>query len=339
MPRARDLHRLLDPVSVPEELLEAPREQVKLFTRQLVVGIERVEDRKPDLEVEVVGRGHVPPLSASRAVDLMGRCSLSPVETGLRGKRVLVTGASGGIGSACARAFAAEGARVALHFHLGRERGEALAGELGGVLLLGADLTREDEVDDLFTQAVAALGGLDVCAAVAGKWPEEDIPVWQLPLARWEETVRGNLTLAYLTARAFLREVEQTGHGNLVLIGSTAGLFGEAGHADYAAAKSALAHGFLLSLKNEIVRIAPLGRVNAVCPGWTESPMTRSTLTDPGLVRRVTQTMALRKVARPEDVARQVVVLASDELSGHLTGQVLTVAGGMEGRVVHRDTG
>jgi 3-oxoacyl-[acyl-carrier protein] reductase len=261
------------------------------------------------------------------------------VETGLRGKRVLVTGASGGIGGACARAFAAEGARVALHFHRGRERGEGLAEELGGAPLLQADLTKEAQVDRLFRETVSALGGLDVCAAVAGAWPEEDVPLWQLPLERWEQTIRGNLTLGYLTARAFLREVERTGHGNLILIGSTAGLFGEAGHADYAAAKSALVHGLLLSLKNEIVRIAPLGRVNAVCPGWTESPMTRSTLDDGGVVQRVTRTMALRKVAQPEDVARQVLVLASDKLSGHVTGQVVTVAGGMEGRVVHGDAG
>jgi 3-oxoacyl-[acyl-carrier protein] reductase len=261
------------------------------------------------------------------------------VDTGLEGKRVLVTGASGGIGSACARAFAAEGARVCLHFHRGRERGEALSRELGGAPLIGADLRREDEVDALFEQAVSALGGLDVCAAVAGKWPEEDVPVWQLPLARWEETLRGNLTATFLTARAFLREVEGNRHGALVLVGSTAGLFGEAGHADYSAAKSAILHGLLLSVKNEIVRIAPRGRVNAVCPGWTESPMTRTTLDDPGLVERVTRTMALRKVAQPEDVARQVVVLASDELSGHVTGQVVTVAGGMEGRVVHRGAG
>lgn len=261
------------------------------------------------------------------------------METGLRGKRVLVTGASGGIGSACAREFAAEGCQVVLHYNLGRERAEALSEELGGAPIVGADLRREDEVDELFRQAVEELGGLDVCAAVAGKWPEEDVPVWQLPLERWEETLRGNLTVTYLTARGFLREVERNGHGNLVMIGSTAGLFGEAGHADYAAAKSALVHGLLRSLKNEIVRIAPLGRVNVVCPGWTESPMTRTTLEDPGLVERVTRTMPLRKVAQPEDVARQVVVLASDELSGHVTGQVVTVAGGMEGRVLHDHPG
>ena len=94
--------------------------------------------------------------------------------------------------------------------------------------------------------------------------------------------------------------------------------------------------GLLLSLKNEIVRIAPRGRVNAVAPGWTETPMTRG-LVDPGQVRDVSRTMSLRKVASPEDVAAQVLVLSSDTLSGHVTGQLIVEAGGMEGRTVHPD--
>jgi 3-oxoacyl-[acyl-carrier protein] reductase len=256
------------------------------------------------------------------------------VETGLAGKRVLVTGASGGIGSACARTFAAEGAQVAIHYNHGRERAEELAAELGGAATIGADLTDETQVDALFARAREELGGVDVCAAVAGVWPSPDEPVWELPLERWESTLRANLTATFLTARAFLREVERNGHGNLVLVGSTAGRFGEAGHADYAAAKSAIQVGLLLSLKNEIVRIAPKGRVNAVAPGWTYSPMTRGAL-DPEVVERVTRTMALRKVAAADDIARAVVVLASDELSGHITGELVTVAGGMEGRTLH----
>ena len=253
------------------------------------------------------------------------------MDTGLAGKRVLVTGGSGGIGSACARAFMAEGAEVVVHYHRGRERAE----NVGGALLVQADLTREGDVERMFAEA----GPLDVCAAVAGVWPREDVPVWELPLSRWEETLRANLTATFLTARGFLRGLAEAGRedGSLVLVGSTAGLYGEAGHADYAAAKSAIAHGLLLSLKNEVVRIAPRARVNAVCPGWTASPMTRAELDDPELVRRVTRTMPLRKVARPEDVAAQIVALASDEISGHVTGQVVTVAGGMEGRVLHTD--
>src|SRR5439155_23853959 len=101
---------------------------------------------------------------------------------------------------------------------------------------------------------------------------------WELPLAPGEDAVRANLTATSLPARGFLRGVADGRHGSLVLVGSTAGLFGEAGHADYAAAKSAIVHGLLLSLKNEVVRVGSRARVNAVAPGWTESPMTRGSV-------------------------------------------------------------
>jgi len=258
------------------------------------------------------------------------------METGLREKGVLVTGASGGIGAACARAFAAEGARVLVHYHRGEKRARAVAQELVGAAVAQADLTVEQDVERLFAEAREALGSVDVCAAVAGVYPAEDAPVWDLSLERWEETLRANLTATFLTARAFLKEVARTGGGSLVLVGSTAGVFGEAGHADYAAAKSGILGGLLLSAKNEAARISQTARVNAVAPGWTVSPMTRGLL-DQASVERITKTMPLRKVATPEDVAAQIVVLASDTLSGHVTGQVVTVAGGMEGRVIHPD--
>jgi 3-oxoacyl-[acyl-carrier protein] reductase len=258
------------------------------------------------------------------------------METGLAGKGVVVTGASGGIGSACARAFAAEGARVVVHYHRGAERAELLGRQIGAAAVVPADLTAEDGADALFGAARAALGRVDVCAAVAGVWPADDRPLWELDLERWESTLRQNLTATFLTARAFLREVVRNGHGSLVLVGSTAGGYGEAGHADYAAAKAGIQVGLLRSLKNEIVRVAPAGRVNAVAPGWTESPMTRGQV-DPDAVRRISRTMALRKVAQPQDVAAQVVVLSSDLLSGHVSGELVTVAGGMEGRTIHDD--
>ncbi len=258
------------------------------------------------------------------------------VETGLSGKGVLVTGASGGIGSACARAFAAEGARVLVHYHRGEERARALAAELGGAPVAQADLTDEAAVDRLFAEARGPLGNggrvrRSRRRVAAGGHAGVGAPARALERHDRPEP-DGHLSHgACVPPRG-----GRTGHGSLVLVGSTAGLVGEAGHADYAAAKSAILGGLLLSLKNEVVRVAPAARVNAVAPGWTESPMTRG-LVDPDAVRLVSRTMALRKIALPEDVAAQVVVLASDVLSGHVTGQVVTVAGGMEGRTIHED--
>jgi 3-oxoacyl-[acyl-carrier protein] reductase len=249
---------------------------------------------------------------------------------------VLVTGASSGIGAACAHAFAAEGARVVVHYNRGEERARELADRIGAAAVAQADLRLEAEADRLLEDARAALGAVDVCAAVAGVYPSEDVPLWELSLERWEESLRANLTATFLTTRAFLREVERTGTGSLVLVGSTAGIFGEAGHGDYAAAKSGILGGLLLSAKNEVARISRTARVNAVAPGWTTSPMTRGLLDDAS-VERITRTMPLRKVATAADVAAQVVILASDMLSGHVTGQIVVVAGGMEGRVVHPD--
>ena len=258
------------------------------------------------------------------------------MDAGLAGQGVVVTGASGGIGAACARAFAAEGARVVAHYHRGEERAQALARELGGAPVAQADLTVEADVERLFAEARDALGAVDVCAAVAGVYPEEDVAVRDLDLARFQRTIAQNLTATFLTARAFLRGLEGRESGALVLVGSTAGVFGEQGHADYAAAKSGILGGLLLSLKNEVARISTTARVNAVAPGWTVSPMTRGLLDD-AQVERITKTMPLRKVAMPEDIAAHVVILASEALSGHVTGQVVVVAGGMEGRLVHAD--
>lgn len=255
------------------------------------------------------------------------------MDTGLAGKGVLVTGGAGGIGSAIARAFAAEGALVAVHYRTSRERALSLADDIGGAAL-HADLTREGDVDALPAAAVRALGSLDVLVANAGVWPAEDVPVWDMPLERWRRTISVDLESVFLCCRAFLRHVATTRVGNIVMVGSTAGLFGEAGHSDYATAKSALAGGLLKSLKNEIVRIAPNGRVNTVCPGWTRTEMARDVIDDPELAGRITRTMSLDKIGRAEDVARAVVMLASDEVSGHITGEVITVAGGMEGRVL-----
>lgn len=250
----------------------------------------------------------------------------------MQGKGVLVTGASGGIGGETARAFAAEGARVGVHYFGNRQAAELLAEEIGGVALQ-ADLREEAAADALVPAAAEALGRLDACVANAGVWPREDRAVADMGLDRWRSTLDANLTATFLTSRAYLRHVNAVGEGALVLVASTAGSFGEAGHADYAAAKAAIAYGLARSLKNEVVRSAPMARVNVVAPGWTVSPMTERDLDD-ATVARVTATMPLRKVARAADVARAIVWLSSTEAAGHLTGEIITVAGGMEGRLL-----
>lgn len=266
------------------------------------------------------------------------------MDSGLTGTGHLVTGASGGIGSACARALAEAGANVGLHHHHGVEAAAELRSELHerhGVEAppLRADLRDELEVDRMFEYCDEALGGLDGLVVNAGVWPATDVGLDQMSLEQWNDTLAVNLTGAFLCCRAFLRGLRRKPreHAAIVLIGSTAGLFGEEGHADYAASKAALV-GLCLSLKNEIVRLAPRGRVNVVHPGWVATPMAAEALEDRERVDRVTSTMALRKVATPDDVARAVVFLLSSRLAGHLTGVQLPLSGGMEGRLLHPGT-
>jgi 3-oxoacyl-[acyl-carrier protein] reductase len=268
------------------------------------------------------------------------------MNTGLDGQVVLVTGASGGIGSAIARGFAAEGARLVLHYRSQRQSAEALGKALAAagaeVLVTRADLRREADTRAMFRRAVRRFGRVDTLIANAGSWETRDVPLPEMSLAQWRTTLDGVLTSTFLCLREFLQLVGQRQRGNAVLIASTAGVFGEAGHADYAAAKSAMAFGLTRSLKNEIARLAPHtgeycgGRVNCVCPGWTVVPRTARKLRDEATVRRVTATMALPQIARPEDIANAVVFLSSDRLCRHVTGQTLVVAGGMEGRWLWR---
>lgn len=266
------------------------------------------------------------------------------MDTQLNDKVVVVTGASGGIGSAVARQFAAEHARVVVHYRSNRATALALARELGGgrgrALAVQADLTSEAGVRQLFRQTVSQFGRVDTLVANAGSWETRAVPLHEMSLRQWRATQEAVLTSTFLCLREFLRHVARQKQGNAVLVASTAGIFGEAGHADYASAKSAMAYGLTRTVKNEIVRIAPHtarycgGRINCVCPGWTVVPRTAGQLKDKAMLRRVTATMALKQIARPADIAHAVVYLASDALARHVTGQKLVVAGGMEGRLL-----
>src|SRR5262249_8955340 len=151
------------------------------------------------------------------------------------------------------------GARLVLQFRRGRDRAAALQRELSGTdtLLARADLTKETDARKLFSAAVKRFGRVDTLVANAGSWETRDVPLPAMSLRQWRATLDSVLTSTFLSAREFFRLVKRQRRGNVVLVSSTAGVFGEAGHADYSAAKSALAFGLLRTLKNEIARLAP----------------------------------------------------------------------------------
>lgn len=264
------------------------------------------------------------------------------MDLGLHDKVVWITGASGGIGRALAQVFAAEGAQLALHGHTGFEALEEWLRAQpwkARALAVRADVRDARALERCAAEIQARFGRIDVCLANAGKWPSEHRELFELPPERLRDTLEVNLLGALFTARAFLGALHHNGpradgHGAVLLfIGSTAARFGERGHVDYAAAKAAL-HGAVKSLKNEIVRLDPYGRVNAVEPGWTVTHMARPALSQPGQVERAVRTMALRQLARAADVARTCAWLASPIAAAHVSGEIIAVAGGMEGRVL-----
>lgn len=261
------------------------------------------------------------------------------MDTGLKNKTVLITGASGGIGQSIVRTMIAEGAKVVIHCNSRKDRADELAASfpVDQTTVVKADLTSEEQVERLFEDSKSNLGEIDILIANAGKWPEADTPIHEMSLDRWNDTISVNGTAVFLCVREYLKRAFRNGIADptIVLTGSTAGKFGEAGHGDYATAKSSFMYGLVNSLKNEIARIAPSGRVNAVCPGWTLTPMARNVTGDIPAMKRVLQTVPLRKVATAQDIANAVTFLASSKIAGHITGQTLFVDGGMEGRMLY----
>ncbi|KXN90412.1 3-oxoacyl-[acyl-carrier-protein] reductase FabG [Leucoagaricus sp. SymC.cos] len=266
------------------------------------------------------------------------------MDLGLDGVHVLVTGASGGIGLEISRLFVEQGAKVTAQFNTNQSTLQPLLSHyrLDKIQALQANLTDEVAVATLFKNAAASsFGDVSVLILNHGIWPTADEPIWKMPLERWRKTIDTNLTSSFIVAKEYMGQLRNAtatvkDRASIIMIGSAAGKVGEAGHIDYASSKSAMMYGFTLSLKNEIVKIAPKGRVNTVAPGWVKTPMAEEALKNPAIVYQALATTPLKKVAVPYDVATQVVVLSSQKVSGHITGQVLMVDGGFEGRLLNK---
>lgn len=260
------------------------------------------------------------------------------LDFGLEGAHVLISGASGGIGIALVDTFLELGAKVTAQYKTSLRELEVYKGR--GVAAIKANVTSEADVARLFEGAKSFHGHPpSVLVINHGVFVTDDSHIVDLDLAQWRSTIAINLEGSFLLAREFLRHLRgppsAEGPVSIVLIGSTSGKFGESGHGDYSSSKAALMYGFLPTLKNEIVKIVPGGRVNSCNQGWVATPMAKEIVKDEKVLAKALATTPLQKIATPEDVARQVAVLASPTLSGHVTGANIQVDGGMEGRLLY----
>lgn len=264
------------------------------------------------------------------------------MDLGLTDKVVVVTGASGGIGRSVAAALAEEGARVVLHGHRGVDGLRTWLDEQpwkDRAVICAADVRDAEALEAGLRAATEPWGRIHGCVVNAGIWPPEDTPLVDLDPERIRGVLDVNVLGAFWTTRAFLRLLRERGAdpggdgASVVFTGSTAAKFGERGHSDYAASKSAL-YGLMRSVKNEITALDPYGRVNVVEPGWTVTEMTARNLDEPGVIEKVVRTMPVQQLAATEDIASAVLWLLSPRMARHVSGESVTVAGGMEGRVL-----
>jgi|SRR5215211_426874 len=252
------------------------------------------------------------------------------VEGRLSGKRALITGAGSGMGRAAAIRFAAEGAAVGV-LDLDDDAAKAVAASIeaadGRALALPADLTDEVQVEAAFAKFAGRFGGLDVVVANAAvQLFGEDARVHELETAVWERTVAVNLRGAFLTCKHGVRALLAAGGGSVVVTGSPTGLFGIApGFTAYSASKAGT-FGLMRVIATDFAAAGI--RVNAVVPGFTDTPLVASITSDPEERRRLESTIPMRRAGRPEEAAAMMAWLASDE-SSYATGAIFTIDGGM----------
>src|SRR6202158_5118906 len=242
----------------------------------------------------------------------------------LSGRVALVTGASQGIGRACALKLPQSGAAMALAAR-GQEKLQTLAHEVaaagGKAVVFPLDVGDEEQIKSTFKAVITQLGKIDILVNNAGI--TRDQLLMRMKRADWDAVLNTNLTSAYLCTQQAIGSMLKRRWGRIINITSVFGQMGQAGQANYAASKAGLI-GLTMAMAREVA--SRNITCNAVAPGFIETSMTAALSEE--LKRTAVQQIPLRRVGSPDDVASAVAFLASDDAS-YITGHVLNVNGGM----------
>ena len=256
-------------------------------------------------------------------------------ETTLDGQRAIVTGANSGIGEGIAKGLAEAGAAVVVNYVAGDESASRVVDEIrvagGKAIAVKADVSSEEQVQEMFRRAVAEFGSIDILVNNAGL--QQDAPFHEMTLAQWRRVIDVNLTGQFLCAREAVREFLRRGHlpelscsiGKIICISSVHDVIPWAGHANYAASKGGVA--MLMKTMAQELAMKKI-RVNSISPGAIKTPINTSAWETAEAEAALLKLIPYYRVGETRDIARAAVWLASDH-SDYVAGATLYVDGGM----------
>ncbi len=253
----------------------------------------------------------------------------------LAGQNAIITGAASGIGAAIARSFATAGAAVGINYHSQPEKAASIVDEIqqqgGNAIVLKANVSKEPEVREMFSEFVRAFGRVDIVVGNSGI--QKDAPFAEMTIDQWQSVMDINLAGQFLTAREGVRHFlnqkidadVSPAAGKIIFISSVHELIPWAGHANYAASKG----GVMLLMKSLAQEVAEKRiRVNGIAPGAIKTSINRHAWETPEAEQKLLKLIPYGRIGQPEDVGKAAVWLASDA-SDYVAGTTLFIDGGM----------